>query len=167
LPFEGENSFSALVARYAGDIPAGAMRAAFRQANVVQDDSDGCLLPRRRFFVPIQLNEHLIKGIFFSLSNLGRTVAHNADLRRSPDSRGNVNLEHAHLERIAWTDHISLEGKLAFRKWVRDEGARFAETADRRLGEHELPRDAWTVESRGIVGVGVYYFEEDKPSADR
>jgi hypothetical protein len=142
------------------------MRAALRQANALADDTDGSLLPRHRFFVPIQLDEDLIRGMFFSLSNLGRTVAHNADLRRSLDFRVDANLDHIFLERVAWTSHISLDAKLAFRKWVREEGARFIDVADSSLGENELPRAAWTAENRGVVGVGIYYFEEEKPSVD-
>src|SRR5262252_9191580 len=51
LPFQGPLSFSALVARYGGDIPPGAMRAALLQAGTVEE-VDGLLIARKRFFYP-------------------------------------------------------------------------------------------------------------------
>lgn len=161
LPSDGSESFSTLVARYAGDIPAGAMKAALRQAGTISEDSNGLLLPRHRFFVPAQLDERLIRGMFFSLSNLGSTVAHNANLRRARTSSDDFDPHRLFLERAAWTNHIALPARQSFRDWVREEGTRFIDLADSLLGEHELPRSKWHHADQRLVGVGIYYFEEE------
>jgi hypothetical protein len=160
LPFDGPGSFSTLVGRYAGDIPPGAMKASLRQAGTISEDDAGLLLPRHRFFVPAQLDERVIRGMLFSLSNLGSTVAHNTDLRRVRDSSDGFDPASLFLERAAWTNHIALPAKSDFRDWVREEGTRFINLADSRLGEHELPRSAWSDADQRLVGVGIYYFEE-------
>jgi len=163
LPFEGPGSFSTLVARYAGDIPPGAMRAALRQAGTVTQDSEGLLLPQERFFFATELDEDLIRVICFSLSNLASTVVHNANVRRDSDASSGVCPEHAYLERVAWTEHISPSATLDFRDWVRKEGSRFIEVADSRIGQCELPKNAWADTNQKVVGVGIYYFEEERP----
>ena len=161
LMFEGNGSFSALVARYAGDIPPGAMRAALRQAGAISEDARGLISPRHRFFVHTQMDEDLIRGIFFSLSSLGTTVAHNARLRGLHEPSERVDLSDLYLERVAWTGHITLERRQDFQTWVRTEGAKFIETADNRLGEQEIPKADWNRENQRLIGVGIYYFEED------
>jgi hypothetical protein len=161
LAFDGSGSFSALVARYAGDIPPGAMRAALRQAGAIGEDSDGLLSPRHRFFSENDLDEDFIRGLFFSLSNLGSTVAHNARVREMEGASQHTDRSNLFLERLAWTYHIALDARHDFRGWVREAGAKFIETADSRLGEQELPKAQWTRENRRLTGVGIYYFEEE------
>ena len=162
LPFQGPLSFSTLVSRYAGDVPAGAVRAALSQAGTVEEDSSGLLVPRRRFFIASQLGEDLIRSICFSVSNLANTVVHNARVTHDRSSSDPTNLEQVYLERSAFTDHMSPEGTKEFRNWVKREGARFIEAADAQLGERETPKDAWTSSNQRIVGVGIYYYEPDR-----
>ncbi len=76
LLFHGPSSFSALVARYGGDIPPGAMRAALLQASTVEE-ADGLLVARKRFFYHTELDEDFVRSILFSISNLASTVVHN------------------------------------------------------------------------------------------
>jgi hypothetical protein len=49
-----------------------------------------------------------------------------------------------------------------FREYVRHEGTRFLQEADHWLGQHEIPRHAWPSHTPKILGVGLYYFEEDE-----
>src|SRR5262245_57687356 len=78
LPFDGPESFSALVARYVGDIPPGAMRATLQKAGVLTQDADGRLAVNQQFFYSRVFDEDFIRGAAFSLGNLGSTLAHNA-----------------------------------------------------------------------------------------
>jgi hypothetical protein len=162
LAFDGPGSFATLVSRYAGDIPPGAIRASLRQAGAVNDVGGGLLAPRDRFFVPAQLDEDVIRGMFFSLANLAGTIAHNAHTRRDHGPSSSAHIEELFLERAAWTDHISGSGAEMFKTWAREEATRFIEAADHRLGEYELPRRQWRKANQRLVGIGVYYFEEPK-----
>jgi len=160
LPFQGPSSFSRLVGRYGGDIPAGAMRAALLQSGTVEE-VDGLLIPRKRFFYPTELDEDFVRRILFSIATLSNTVVHNTRLRHAQGFSEAVNLKEGFLERFALAEHLSPQATFDFRNWVRTEGARFLEGAISYLGEHELPHSRWTTENQHYVGVGLYYFEEE------
>jgi hypothetical protein len=130
LPFEGAKSFSTLVARYAGDIPPGAMRTALREAGALEETHD-VLSPRERFFFSGQFDEDFIRGIVFSLSNLANTIVHNALLRQNADKK--LTVKELFFERSAWTDHIGPERTADFRDWISIEARRFIESADQKL----------------------------------
>jgi hypothetical protein len=161
LPFQGPLSFSALVGRYGGDIPPGAMRAALLQAGTVEE-VDGLLIVRKHFFYPTELDDDFVRRVLFSISNLASTVVHNTRLRRAQGFSEAVNLKDGFLERFAWAEHLSPEATWQFRDWVRREGGRFLENADVHLGENETPRRSWSPENDRFVGVGLYYFEEER-----
>lgn len=161
LAFQGPRSFSTLVARYGGDIPPGAMRAALVRAGTAEEVG-GLLVARKRFFYPTELDEDFVHRILFSISNLSSTVVHNTRLRNAIGFSEAVNLRDGFLERFAWAEHLSPEATLNFRNWVRKEGGRFLELADACLGESESPRRSWTSENERFVGVGLYYFEDER-----
>lgn len=158
LPFEGPDSFSTLVAKYAGDIPPGAVRTELRRAGTIED-SDGLLVVKQRYFVSAAFDEDLINRITFALTNLGSTVVHNAELYHARGT--NAPATAGRLERSAWTERLSEADQAQFRAWVRQQGAKFVEDANQWLGERELPKAAWQAHTPRTVGVGVYYFEED------
>src|SRR5262245_11375185 len=70
LPFEGPSSFSTLVLRYGGDIPAGAMRSTLQKAGLMTQDSAGLLSVSQPFFYSRTFDEDSIRNFAFSLSNL-------------------------------------------------------------------------------------------------
>lgn len=162
LPFHGSPSFSSLVAEYAGDIPPGAMRKELQRAGSVRQLQNGLLVPNRRYFYSSQFDADLIKRIAFSLANLCSTVVHNAELSKDSPITEEENNRLGRFERCAWTEHMSPERLEAFRSWVRLEGTRFIEDADGRIGQSELHKDDWKSNATRVVGVGLYYFEEDE-----
>jgi hypothetical protein len=161
LPFDGPASFTTLVAKYAGDIPPGAMRMELCRAGTVEEAAGGLLVATHRFFSSVPFDEDFIRRISFALENLGATVVHNAELHQAPGFSEEMNEKLGRFERCAWTEHLRPPAAEAFRAWVRREGARFTEQAISWIGEHELPKSQWKNERRRTVGVGVYYFEED------
>jgi len=164
LPFSGSTSFATLVAKYAGDIPPGAIRAELRRGGIV-DEQDGVLLVQGRIHLPLNFDEDLIRRITFSMSNLNATVAFNAQLfARKSETTDQTTAILGKFERSAWTDRLSVESVPMFRDYVRQEGNRFLEEADAWIGEREIPRRAWPSHEPRILGVGVYYFEEDEPN---
>jgi hypothetical protein len=161
LPFEGPLSFTTLVQRYARDIPAGAMRATLQRAGVLKQDEDGLLLVTQPFFYSRQVDEDYIRGLAFSLSNLGSTLLHNSLVHRRSDLSHEEKGEMARLERGVWSERLSKEGILKFKAWVDANAPKFLEEANKVIGENELPKSEWPSFPPRSVGVTVFYYEED------
>jgi hypothetical protein len=161
LPFEGPLSFSALVSRHAGGIPPGAMRSTLQKAGVLTLTPEGLVSVSQSFFYSRVFDEDFIRGLAFSLSNLGSTLVHNAAVHQRTDISNDKKRELGRLERAAWSEHLSEEGVAKFKAWVDDAAPRFIGEGNRLIGERELPKSAWSTNRPRSVGVSVYYFEED------
>jgi hypothetical protein len=161
LPFEGEKSFSQLVARYVSDIPPGAMKATLQKAGVLTQDEDGLLTVRQAFFYSRQFDEDFVRGLAFSMSNLGSTLVHNATLHQRTDLSREQKSELSRLERGVWSEHLSPEAIEKLKRWVQANAPRFLEEANRLIGESELPKNEWESHPKRAVGVAVFYYEED------
>jgi hypothetical protein len=160
LTTEGKKGFPELVRRYAGDIPAGALKEVLKSAGVVQEQ-DGFISVCKRYFQPENLDEDFIRNISLSIRNLAETVVHNANLVAREDYSTTLNETLGRFERFAWSDQLSDTSRLAFRAWVRREGQTFIERADHWIGENEDPKNLWRKKETQTIGVGVYFFEED------
>lgn len=161
LPFEGPVSFSALVQKYGGDIPPGAMRATLQKAGVMYQNEDGLLTVTQPFFYPRTYNEDYIRGLAFSLSNLGSTLLYNSTVHQRTDLTHEKKGELARLERGVWSERLSREGLIRFKAWVDAAAPKFLEEANRVIGEGELPQDKWALTPPKAVGLNVFYYEED------
>lgn len=160
LAADGDLGFSALVSRYAGDIPAGALKEALKSAGVVQE-RDGVITVCKRYYQPENFDEDFLRNISLSIKNLAETVAHNAKLVARDDFSQALNETQGRFERFAWSDQLSDDFRLAFRAWVRTEGEAFIEKADHWIGGNESPKNLWEFEKTRSIGVGLYFFEED------
>jgi hypothetical protein len=161
LQFEGPLSFSTLVSRYVGDIPPGAMRSTLQKAGVLSQDPDGLLTIRQPFFYSKVFNEDFVRGLAFSLSNLGSTLVYNASLHQRTDLSDEKKADMYRLERGVWSEHLSEAGVLRFKKWVDAAAPGFLEEANRTVGENELPKTEWSLHPPRAVGIGLFYYEED------
>jgi hypothetical protein len=161
LEFEGPLSFSALVSRYVGDIPAGAMRSTLQKAGVLAQDSEGLLIIRQPFFYSKVFNEDFVRGLAFSLSNLGSTLVYNAALHQETELSDERKADLYRLERGVWSEHLSEAGTSRFKAWVDAAAPRFLEEANQLIGENELPKDEWSRNTPRAVGIGLFYYEED------
>jgi hypothetical protein len=161
LPFDGPASFNSLVRRYAGDIPAGAMRTELFRTDTISEEREGSLVVRKRFFYPAVFHDDFIRSITFSLKNLATTVVHNADVVKGPERSEELLTQLGRFERYAWSETLTPEGIDEFRMWARTEGFEFLKKIDHWIGEHEPPREEWGKHPAKAVGIGVYYFEED------
>lgn len=161
LPYEGPVSFSTLVSRYAGDIPAGAMRSMLQQAGILSQDSDGLLSVNQKFFYSRQFDEDFVRGLGFSLSSLGSTLVHNAMVHKRTDITNERKRELGRLERTVWSEHVSDREIAKLKGWIDEAVPRFLNEVDELVGKSEVrSADRGDVPPR-VVGVGVYYFEED------
>jgi hypothetical protein len=161
LPFEGPRSFSTLVSRYVGDIPAGAMRATLQKAGLLTQDAEGLLSVSQPFFYPREFDEHLIGQFGFSMSNLGATLVHNAMLHQRSDLSARKKEELSRLERGVWSAYLDEAGTARLKAWVNFAVPRFLEDANHVIGEAELPRSQRAARTPRAVGIGIYYYEED------
>lgn len=160
LRLQGKCSFETLVSRYAGDIPPGAIRAELKRVNTIDEQGDFVVV-KRRYYLPAQFDEDLIRRILFSLANLGETIAHNASVyheHASLTEEGRVRL--GRFERAAWTNRLNPEVALQFRQWVREQATAFILDVDGWIGANELPKQQWKSHKPRTLGIGVYYFED-------
>jgi hypothetical protein len=161
LEFEGPLSFSTLVSRYVGDIPPGAMRSTLQKAGVLEQDAQGLLSVRQPFFYSKVFNEDFVRGLAFSLSNLGSTLVYNASLHQETELSDEEKADLYRLERGVWSEHLSETGAARFKAWVDAAAPRFLEEANRLIGENELPKSEWSLRPPRAVGIGLFYYEED------
>jgi hypothetical protein len=161
LPFEGPGSFTTLVSRYAGDIPAGAMRATLEKARVVLPAADGRLAVTQPFFYSAKFDEDFIRRVAFTMASLGSTLVHNASLHQREDLPAEKKGQLARLERGVWSEHLSDDGVTTFKSWVDTAARKFLEDANHLLGQNELDREKWRESRPRAVGVGLFYYEED------
>ncbi len=160
LPFEGALSFSDLVARYAGDIPPGAMRSTLQKAGVIIQDVDGLLSVSQRFFYSRQFDEDFVRGVGFALSSLGSTLVHNAAVHKRTDITNERKRELGRLERTVWSERMSDAEIAKLKAWVDEAAPRFLGEAEEIVGRSEAQQRDQDASPR-LVGVSVYYFEED------
>jgi hypothetical protein len=166
LPFEGPGSFSALVSRYAGDIPPGAMRATLLKTGVLSQHSDGSLSVSQKSFYSRQVDEDFIRGLGFSLSSLGSTLAHNAAVHQRTDISNEEKRQLGRFERVAFSEHMDDKAIAKLKIWADAAARRFIDDAQHIIGENESHESDLSQTSRRTVGVSVYYFEEDRPPGD-
>jgi len=160
LALEGPLSFSALVAKFAGDIPPGAMRSTLQKAGILVQQADGRVSATQPYLFPREYGADLIRNIAFSLGNLGSTVAHNASVQQLQAS-SEKKRELARLQRGVWSEHLSEEGAKKFKQCVESAAQRFLAEANQFVGENELPRSQWSKTKPRAIGVSVFYYEED------
>ena len=165
LAFSGSQpSFFDLVRRYAGDLPAGALRYELRRAGAVEEDEKGQLRPVKNWFGPSSsVDGKFLRSMSFSLGNLADTLAINADLA----SRGELKGSKGRLERYVWTGAISEQDATEFKILAEFRARALVDELDRWIGERE---QGWIRKSEDFAssvelkavrsGLGVYYFEE-------
>lgn len=156
LPFQGdEQSFSSLVRKYGGDIPAGAMRAELKRVGAVIEN-DGKLVAQKRSFRPGDNVETLINSLIHAGYALLTTVSHNTD----PDREGRT-----WSQRVAYTQKVRNKDLPRLKRISFDRIGEFTQAIDDTFMSYEQSTgDQETAEKNGptsTVAIGVFYFEED------
>lgn len=157
LEFDGsEVSFAAIVRAVAGDVPPGAVRAELRKAGAILDTDTGNIIAVKRYFVPGNADEKTITSLSGILFPLMSGIDHNSDPGRASDG---------YIQRFAFSDSLAPNLIPVFRDWSRREATKFIESIDDWFAEHESESaDGGQAGGRGIVGIGVYYYQG--PSAE-
>lgn len=151
---KGPNSFSDLVRRYGGDIPPGAMRTELKRINAVVEGEDGSLRAIKRNVSRKEVHERLIDGLSIVIYPAILALAHNTNAD-SPDSTW--------IMRTAATSRVRDRDMPRVRRIGSDRLVEFVESIDDLFAAYETLHDDDPVGSSDTsIGIGVFYFEEDK-----
>lgn len=163
LPFLGAGSFSELAKKYAGDIPASAMRFVLLRNGAIRVDDNGLIHLQRNWVVPDAVDAQFIKSMVFSMRNLADTLVRNAEF----SGKGSQAAGEGRLERYVWTTQISDRDARDFKLLVEAKATDFLDDLDRWIGhkEQELLRspnkDLPGAETPKRRGIGLYYFDSN------
>ncbi|ARU59002.1 hypothetical protein OLMES_5015 [Oleiphilus messinensis] len=157
LPFEGtQHSFSALVKRYSGDMPARAVLDELKRAGAVIVSDTGKIKLVSDAYIPHNADEQLIQVMGICGTDMLNTISHN--MAHPP--------ERSHLQLAVAYDHLAPETVQEFKKMCEQDAHQLmnkynAWLAERDLDNPKVKRDpASTSTERLRAGLGVYYFED-------
>jgi len=157
LSFSGEeDSFTELVRKYGGDVPAGAMRTEMKRVGVVRENEDGHLEILDRTFKPESDHEGLIAVLVHGAYALLSNIAHNTDPNRSEGTWAN---------RFAYTQAVRKDQAGQLRRITRDRIGEFAESIDDVFMAYETLHENDEGDAKDAVAIGVFYFEERDENA--
>lgn len=158
LPFDGQEvSFAALVKKYGGDIPPGAMRTELKRVHAIEENSDGSLLAIRRHIRPEEKEQFIQFSVGLALYGLAAAINHNLD----------HDVGDRWIQRVAWTSRIRNSDLARFKRISRDRAEEFVTSVDDLFSAYEtIYPDEPPQETESLVGVGVYYFETNGTDTD-
>ena len=159
LEFDGEGStFSALVRQFGGDIPPGAMRTELKRIKAVKEGDDGRLEVIKRNVSGLDVHDRLINGLAKVVYPAALTLAHNTNTSSGNDTW---------VQRMAATKYVRENDVSRLRRISSDRLAEFVESIDDLFVAYETLYESDSSEkSERAVGVGVFYFEENKSESD-
>lgn len=159
LPFTGERgSFSALVKKFGGDVPAGAMRTELRRVGSIEEHSNGDLTVKLRSFWPSDETGKLESALLHHVYPLLSTVAHNTD--PATDMENNTDAQYS-----VYSLRIDQEDRPRLRRMCADRLSDIAESFDDLFVAYEHGDKSGDIQAKPPIAVGIYYFEERDENA--
>ena len=153
-------SFASLVKKYGGDVPPGAMRTELERIDAIEVLEDGSLRPTKRIAYNVEIHDKFVGGLTNIIYPAALNLAHN--LQRSDDVEWWANL-------VTHTKYIKSSDRGRYMRISNDRIEEFAKSIDDLQAGFETMYDSNLdgdpSEGRS-VGVGVFYFEEDKTDSD-
>ncbi len=153
LPFSdssGAPSFTALVKKFGGDIPPGAMRTELKRVKSIKEDSDGNLVPLRRDVHPATDHDNLCMALLHSAYPLISNIAHNTDPNRDEGTWAMT---------TAYTAAIRKDDVARLRRICNDRAKESIESFDDLFGAYEKLNERESANSVPVA-VGIFYYEE-------
>lgn len=153
LPMEGEGAtFSRLVKRFSGDVPARAVLDELIRVGAVERTPEGPIRLLTRAYLPRMDAAAGFEILGADVRDLVRTVDHNL---RAP---GNDRI----FQRKVSYDNLPGEVVAEFRNLVAHQGQSYLEEMDRWLAQYDRDTNPYVRGAgRKRAGIGIYYFEED------
>jgi len=157
LPFGGDNgSFSSLVKKFGGDVPAGAMRTELDRVGAIAVDENGSLSVKRRSFWPTDQTEKLESALVHHVYPLMSNVAYNTD----PGNESDVMAQFA-----IYSLDIETRDRTRLRRMCSDRLTDMAESFDDLFIAYESSGVEPSAATKTPMMVGLYYFEERDENA--
>lgn len=128
LPATGERSMEALLRRYAGDIPHGALLKELQRAGAVAQTASGSYQALQRYFMPLPIDPAATRRTGSVLEDLARTLDHNLSRRPEQASR---------FEGRATNLRVAAAALPEFHEFLEKEGQALLEKIDDWLSRHE------------------------------
>jgi hypothetical protein len=155
---EGEDSFAALVRRYAPGIPPVAMIKELRAVGAIEQLPDERVRALKRNYIPRELTDNQIRLWGSILQDVGTTLEHNLMRRESEPPR---------FERRALSLSVDPRNRADFEAFLATEGQAFLERVDDWLAAHQV--DVASAEPpQGIrLGAGVYQILDESRRTGR
>lgn len=158
LPFEdGERSFSELVRRYSGDVPARAVLDELLRVGAVEREADGRIQLKARAFIPQGSQADKLHILGTDAAALIATIDHNLD----PAA------EHPFLQRKVAYDNLPDQALAQFRGLAGEEAQALLLKLNDWLAQHDRDNNPHVEGSgRNEAGIGIYYFERPVKDED-
>ncbi len=159
LNFDGDgSSFSSLVRKFGGDIPSGAMRTELLRIDAIEELPDNKLKVLKRNVSNLDVHDRIINGLASQLYPAALAMEHNTRTEGNEDawiqrSVSTSNVRHGDLSRVR---RISSDRLVELTDSIDDLFAAYETLYDK--DDKEKPTRS--------VGIGVFYFEEDKTETD-
>lgn len=150
LPFEGEVSFSSLVRKYSGDMPARAMLEELIRVNAIEQVESHAYRALTRNYIAAPLQPVHAQYIGDVIHDLAATIEHNFNPARVGPLR---------FERWVATEKLDPSALRSFRDLVKDHGQRFLEKLDNWLSMNEITENEGSPNALR-TRVGVFMYEE-------
>jgi hypothetical protein len=161
LPAEGDKgSFSALVRRYSGDVPARAVLDELLRVGAVEQLGDGRIRLLSRVYIPHTSDLDKLHILSTDVADLIYTIDHNLQQDAGIPR----------FQRKVMYDNLPAESLEKIRSMSREQSQKLLERLDRLLAQHDRDTNP-SAQGTGRIraGVGIYYFEENlgKPPEGR
>jgi hypothetical protein len=162
LPWDGENSFSTLVAGFSGGMPARAVLDELKRVGTVRETEDGLLHLCAEAYIPVDDDGDKLRLFGIATSDLLGTLDHNLNNTAAP-SRFQLSVYHDQVTAGAaqrfreLSDERSMQLLKDFDAWLEQHAGDDANDIDPTQDNKE---SAATPTRR--VGVGIYFFEDQE-----
>jgi len=149
---DGKSSFSELVKRHSGDVPARAVLDELLRVGAVEHQADGCIRLLSRAYVPRTSDLAKLEILGADVSDLIYTIDHNLQ-------RG---VADPYFQRKVMYDNLPAEAISRFRALSAEQAQVLLEKMDQWLSQHDRDMNS-SVQGSGRMraGIGIYYFEEN------
>jgi hypothetical protein len=151
----GANSFRKLVADYAGDIPAGAMRTELVRVGAIEELAGKRLRVQKRHFVPTGLDEKLLIGLEDVLAADIGTLAYNCEAGIDRSAR---------YHRVTSIDGLPPSKIVKVREEAKRNLTELADSFDDYLVRTADNAGGEVANSSTQIGIGLFYYEKDLKS---